>query len=169
MDLSALSRLGFKPAAPQESALSPQIAVEAGFSEKVRGFHLFHDVEGAVLEGILARSSIRSFAADVTVLTEHENCNAEAYVVVNGKVEVSIEGDAFAVLGEGSLFGEYALIAGGERTATVRTLEPTECLVLDEDACLELSSQNGSINEIMLERIEENIEKGRGVFAESAH
>ena len=39
-------------------------------------------------------------------------------------------------------------------------------LVLDENACLEISHQSGLINEIMLERIEENVEKGRGVFAE---
>ena len=39
--------------------------------------------------------------------------------------------------------------------------------MLDEAACLEISDQSGAINEIMLERIEENIEKGRGVFAES--
>ena len=50
----------------------------------------------------------------------------------------------------------------------MRAIEPIECLVLDEDACLELSDKNGSINEIMLKRIEENMAKGRGVFAEPA-
>lgn len=109
IDLSSLSRLGYKPAeaAPQPS--SPEIG--EGFDERVRKYGLFEGVDEATVSGILSRSRIRRFPQGETVLAEHDACNDEAYVIMNGAVEVSIEGDAFAVLREGSLFGEYALIA----------------------------------------------------------
>lgn len=109
IDLSSLSRLGYKPAetAPQPSA--PGIG--EGFAERAKGYELFEGVDEATVSGILSRSRMRKFSQGETVLAEHDACNDEAYVVMNGAVEVSIEGDAFTVLREGSLFGEYALIA----------------------------------------------------------
>lgn len=165
IDLSSLSRLGYRPAEAVEDVQS-ETGVDGGFTELLKGFRIFEDVDESTVSGILSRSRVRHFPAGTTVLAEHDACNDEAYVIMGGAVEVSIAGDAFTVLRKGSLFGEYALIAGGERTATIRALEPTECLVLDENACLEISHQSGLINEIMLKRIEENVEKGRGVFAE---
>ncbi len=116
---------------------------------------------------ILSTAHFLDFPSGHVVIKENDDCMPEAYVIVEGRVEVSIEGEVFAILSEGDLFGEYALLTGCPRTATVRAIESTRCIVLDEDACLAIAAQSGSVNEIMLERIEENVAKGRGVFAET--
>ena len=44
----------------------------------------------ATVSGILSRSRVRHFPTGTTVLAEDDECNDEAYVIVNGAVEVSI-------------------------------------------------------------------------------
>ncbi|MFZ3232259.1 MAG: cyclic nucleotide-binding domain-containing protein [Patescibacteria group bacterium] len=102
IDLSSLSRLGYKPAEPVAAPVEP--GVSEGFGERVRKYGLFEGVDEATVSGILSRSRVRRFPQGETVLAEHDACNDEAYVIMCGAVEVSIEGDAFTVLREGSLF-----------------------------------------------------------------
>ena len=102
IDLSSLSRLGYKSAEP--AAVPAETGIGEGFGERVRKYGLFEGVDEATVSGILFRSRVRRFPQGETVLAEHEACNDEAYVIMGGAVEVSIEGDAFTVLREGSLF-----------------------------------------------------------------
>jgi CRP-like cAMP-binding protein len=62
------------------------------------------------------------------------------YIVVSGQVEVTRGGAAnvLARLGEGSFFGELALITSDPRTATVTAVEPTEMLVMSRHVMGEL-------------------------------
>ena len=39
-----------------------------------------------------------------------------------------------------------------------------ECLVIGQDACIEMADGNHPINEIMMGRIKETMSLGRGVF-----
>jgi ATP-binding cassette subfamily B protein len=60
----------------------------------------------------------------------------QLFVLVRGRAEVTIPGPrapvALALVGQGDVFGELALLApDGRRTATVTTLEPTVVLALD--------------------------------------
>ena len=54
----------------------------------------------------------------------------EFFVIVEGEVEVSHEGDRLATLGPGDFFGEIALIEHGRRTASVVTTTPTTLAVM---------------------------------------
>lgn len=76
------------------------------------------------------------FAAGDTVLTEGEE-GRTAYLVVSGKVEVVIGSGAkaktVATLRAGEVFGEMSLLEPGPRSATVRALDRTECLVTSYD------------------------------------
>lgn len=66
-----------------------------------------------------------------TVLCRQGVVAREAFVVVAGRVAVSVSGRHVAVLGSGELVGETALLTGGARTATVVTLVPTRVFVIE--------------------------------------
>lgn len=59
-----------------------------------------------------------------------------AFYIENGEVEVSVSEDkhnlAVSRLGPGEIFGEMALIRGGDRTATVKALTDTTVTVISQ-------------------------------------
>lgn len=76
------------------------------------------------------------FAAGDTILTEGED-GRTAYLIVSGKVEVTVGSGAkaksLATLRGGEVFGEMSLLEPGPRSATVKALDRTECLVTSYD------------------------------------
>ena len=76
------------------------------------------------------------FAAGDTVLSEGEQ-GRTAFLVISGKVEVVIgsgsKAKSLATLRAGEVFGEMSLLEPGPRSATVRALDRTECLVTSYD------------------------------------
>jgi hypothetical protein len=58
----------------------------------------------------------------------------ELYLLLDGVVDVEVEGDVVAEIGPGALLGERALIEGGTRTATVWATTPLRVAVIPRDA-----------------------------------
>ena len=52
------------------------------------------------------------------------------YVIVSGMVEILRDGRRLGSLGVGEFFGEMSLLEQAPRSASVRALEPTDCLML---------------------------------------
>ena len=77
-----------------------------------------------------------------------------AYVIESGSVEVLAgPGDALrrvAVLAQGAMFGEVALLDRQSRTATVRTLEPTTLVRIDRAHVEELLSRSDPVIQYLL-------------------
>src|SRR5829696_7895540 len=76
------------------------------------------------------------FSAGTTILSEGEEGDT-AFLIVSGLVEVSI-GDGvnaktIGTLAVGEVFGEMSLIEPGPRSATVRAVTDTECVVTTYD------------------------------------
>ena len=75
----------------------------------------------------------RSFPAGEVILREGEQ-GLGAYMIRSGQVEVVHlrvgREERISTLGPGKVFGELALLTDSPRTATVRAVEPTTCLVL---------------------------------------
>lgn len=75
----------------------------------------------------------RSFQPGEVIVKQGEQ-GLGVYMIEAGKVEVVAEHDgreeSLATLGKGEVFGELSLLTDAPRTATVRALEPTKCLVL---------------------------------------
>ena len=71
-----------------------------------------------------------------TILTEGEDGDS-AFLVVDGSVEVSVgagsQAKAVGTVSAGEVFGEMSLIEPGPRSATVRALTDTECIVTNYD------------------------------------
>ncbi len=76
----------------------------------------------------------RTFKSGEAIVHEKDR-PAAFFVIASGKVEVvrgvdSEKPQVLATLGPGDFFGEMALFQGQARSATVRTLEETECLAM---------------------------------------
>lgn len=71
-----------------------------------------------------------------TILSEGEE-GSTAFLIVSGKVEVVVGAGAkaktVATLRGGEVFGEMSLLEPGSRSATVKALDRTECLVTSYD------------------------------------
>jgi CRP-like cAMP-binding protein len=83
------------------------------------------------------------------------------YVIARGEVEI-VAADAVGerrmrTLGEGEYFGELALLGDAPRSATVRTLQPTELLRLGRDDFVALCEAQPEV----LAAIESEIERRR--------
>lgn len=75
----------------------------------------------------------RAYKKGETIVKEGEQAVA-FFIVTNGKVEASAgqgtKRQKLSDFGQGGVFGEMALLDGGPRTATVKAVEDTTCLVL---------------------------------------
>jgi CRP-like cAMP-binding protein len=67
------------------------------------------------------------------VLCQQGEIGIDTYVLVAGRVAVSIDGTQVATLGPGEFVGEMALLHDGRRGATVTAVEPTHALVIAAD------------------------------------
>ena len=95
---------------------------------------LFHNLQEEEIELISRSTRLEKFQAGKAILREGRVGTA-FYVIVSGRVEVvkDMDGTEPAVLatfGPGDFFGEIATIRHLPRSASVRALEDTQCLVL---------------------------------------
>ena len=95
-------------------------------------------VESA-LERELSLSIMRSGAAskprrlDVDeTLTEQGEGN-ELYLLLDGVLAVEVGGETVAEIGPGAILGERAVVEGGKRTATLRTVTPAKVVAVSAD------------------------------------
>jgi CRP-like cAMP-binding protein len=99
----------------------------------------------------------RRFGPGEEIMKEGDQA-AGFFVVTSGKVEVvrgadGGKGEVLNTLGPGEFFGEMALFEGFPRSATVRALEPTDCLAMTRwDFRAELTS-NAEIAFAVLETV----------------
>jgi Cyclic nucleotide-binding domain len=82
--------------------------------------------EGAKLER-------RTFEQGQALMTQGEE-GRELFLLLDGVVDVEVDGDVVAEIGPGALLGERALLEGGTRTATVWATTPVRAVVVPPDA-----------------------------------
>jgi non-specific serine/threonine protein kinase len=119
--------------------------------EKLRKLEFFTDFEEIELWEVLRISVWREVSAKVVLIREGDK-NRVFGVIVNGFVEVSVEGKSICRLGSGDVVGEMAYLHPSDttRSSTVVTLEPTLFLEINS-AALDLSSDE------LLERINKTL------------
>jgi MFS family permease len=93
---------------------------------------LFAPLSPPVLEGLASRLIPVHAPAGQTVVAQGD-IGDRFYLIVSGKVEVSIDGQARGTQGAGDHFGEIALLRDVPRTATVKATAETELLALERD------------------------------------
>lgn len=84
---------------------------------------LERELSATIMRG--GRSPGRRRLAPGDVLVEQGQEGDELYLVLDGVLEVIVDGEKLAEIGPGALVGERAILEGGRRTATLRAV--TEC------------------------------------------
>ncbi len=108
--------------------------------ERLRKLEFFTEFEDIELWEVLRISVWREVSTKVVLIREGDN-NRVFGVIVDGFVEVSVEGKSLCRLGSGEIVGEMAYLhpSDSTRSATVVTLEPTLFMEINS-AALDLSS-----------------------------
>jgi CRP/FNR family cyclic AMP-dependent transcriptional regulator len=75
---------------------------------------------------------------DGTVLCSEDAIPRQAFMILNGTVEVTRDGQHVASLGRGDIVGEQALLNRVPRNATVTSVGDIEVVVISPDEFLEL-------------------------------
>ena len=116
------------------------VAHDTEHFERLRRIEFFTEFEDIELWEVLRISVWRELASKVTLIREGDS-NRMFGVIVEGFVEVSIEGKSLCRLGSSEVVGEMVYLhpSDTKRHATVTTLEPTLFLEINS-AALDLSS-----------------------------
>ena len=97
-------------------------------------FPIFNGIDESCLEEILPHFSFHNLRAGQVLFRRGDDGDA-MYMIARGRIEVVIELDnarqTVATLGEGSFFGEMALMTDEKRTATVKAVIATSLIALD--------------------------------------
>lgn len=104
---------------------------------------LERELAGRIMRGG-GKSSIRTFKEGARV-TEQGATGGDVFLLLNGVLEVAVDGEPIAEIGPGAILGERAALEGGVRTSTLRALTKATVAVvkadqLAEDQLAELSS-----------------------------
>jgi CRP-like cAMP-binding protein len=89
---------------------------------------LFESLSQRHLRRLAAKFRERQFKPGVTVVEEGKMSGIGFFIISEGEAAVSVDGKRIARLLPGDHFGELALIAGRERTATVTADTRLHCL-----------------------------------------
>ncbi|MBI5790680.1 MAG: cyclic nucleotide-binding domain-containing protein [Rhodocyclales bacterium] len=121
-------------------------AVLADRLARVRHSLAFRRLPLEHVEQALSRMTPRHFGPGETILTKGDAGDA-FYLIWSGRVGVWRTGlydedfQLVAELGPGDTFGDEALVSGGTRNATIKTLEDCEVLLLERDDFNAIMSQ----------------------------
>jgi CRP/FNR family transcriptional regulator, cyclic AMP receptor protein len=102
----------------------------ADYLDQLAGVALFRGATDKELAEISKVTTEMAIASGATLVEQGREAR-EAFVILDGHAEVTVDGNVVATMGPGECVGEIALLDKGPRSATVTALEPLKVLVLD--------------------------------------
>lgn len=90
-------------------------------------------------------------------LTREGKSGSEFFVIVDGEVSVTKDGQEIRTLGSGDFFGEIALLEDTPRTATVTAKTPLRFFVLTRQAFRSLLAHQPELEQKVLAALEERV------------
>jgi CRP/FNR family transcriptional regulator, cyclic AMP receptor protein len=91
------------------------------------------------------------------VLTREGKSGSEFFVIVDGEVGVTKDGQEIRTLGSGDFFGEIALLEDTPRTATVVAKTPLRFFVLTRQAFRSMLAHQPELEQKVLSALEERV------------
>ena len=80
----------------------------------------------------------------------------KAYIIVSGRLSVEVDKNEVGFMSDGEVFGELALLLNQKRSATVKSVKPTELIEIDKEGLDSiLNSASDQVKEIILKLCEE--------------
>jgi CRP-like cAMP-binding protein len=77
----------------------------------------------------------------------------KAYLLLDGRVAIEVDGKKVSEISEMEIFGEMSLILGKPRTASVRVLKPSIVLPIDEKILADLLEKSPPIVKSMVKQL----------------
>ena len=106
--------------------------------------------------GELAKATEDLEVEEGKVLTRQGDLGREFFVIVDGEVSVTKDGEEIRRLGPGDFFGEIALLEDDRRTATVTTATRVKAAVMDAadffEMCAEIPAISTRITDAAMRR-----------------
>lgn len=120
-------------------------------AQLLTGSRMFAGVADDAIQDVASRLNERRYRKRQLIFSQGEQADS-LFVIKEGLVKVYVtseEGDEMVLvsLGPGEIFGELALIDGGERSASAEAVEPTVLLSLSRSHFLELRRTHPSISD----------------------
>ena len=131
---------------------------------------MLRDLPEDVAALLIGASRRRRYAAGEVIV--HEGDPAESiHLIRRGHVAITVTTPVgsqlmFTVMGPGESFGELSLLSGRHRTATVRAVEATETLVLNDAVLDRLRRDDPRVGEAMLRALSTQVLRLSGRLAE---
>lgn len=100
---------------------------------------------------------------DGRVLTREGERGHEFFIVLDGSVEVDVQGTVVATLGKGDFLGEIALVDGKPRSATTRAMGPTRLVVVGHREFNRLMDDFPSVKTCVLQALAERVRRNEGL------
>jgi CRP/FNR family transcriptional regulator, cyclic AMP receptor protein len=101
----------------------------------------FSGLDRKLLDKVAEASLLRTYPRDEIIIRQGE-IGLGLYAIIKGRVKVEREHKGhvteLAELGQGQFFAEISMIDSKPRSATITTLEETECMLLTRDSFLKL-------------------------------
>jgi CRP/FNR family cyclic AMP-dependent transcriptional regulator len=91
------------------------------------------------------------------VLTREGQSGSEFFVIIEGRVSVTKDGQEVRTLGPGEFFGEIALLEDTPRTATVAATTPLRFFVLTRQAFRSMLANQPEIEEKVVAALQERV------------
>ena len=124
----------------------------------LKAIPMFRELDVFTLQQIQKIAAYKKLPAGETVIAEGED-GESLYVVIRGRVGVYKGGTAVNEIGAGGLFGEMAVIEKQKRSATVKTLEETDFLVIEGEDFAALLERNSSVSGSVIKTLAERLRK----------
>jgi CRP-like cAMP-binding protein len=102
----------------------------AASADELKGVPLFNGLSQRQLRRLGRDFKERKFRPGAEIVRQGHMSGVDFFVIVEGKVSVTVDGKEVARLGPGDHFGELALIGERERSSTVTALEPLRCVAM---------------------------------------
>ncbi len=97
---------------------------------QLQRFELFEHLSVRQLADVARLARREDFPAGVEIVREGERSRS-MYAITEGRVAVTRRGVAISELGPGDIFGEFAVLDGEPRSATVTTRDPVRVLRIE--------------------------------------
>ena len=134
-------------------------------NDQVKSVEIFSSFDDSEIEALVLKSNKRNFEPNQNIVNENEDGDS-LFIILSGNAIVNIEKDnksiKLGLLSPGDAFGEFSLLTGDKRTATVKATNHLQCLEISKEALQDIIDKNPSLIDnlalIMAEREQNNKE-----------
>jgi CRP/FNR family transcriptional regulator, cyclic AMP receptor protein len=133
------------------------------YKQAIKNVPLFSELTDQELN-LLAASGSRQKFPDKNVIFQEGDSGEVLFIILSGKVKVLLTGKngqefILSHLGPGNFFGEMAILESAPRSASVITVEPSECFLLGRKELTELLKHHPDIAMKILKNLSQRLRK----------